>query len=69
MLKEKGSASGGILALRIVEEGSTTGYDVSDISTGTRTPFLRHTGSETMGVDRFTVYDAGYEAGNRALAF
>ncbi len=69
LLKEKGVSVGGILALRIVEEGTTTGYDVSDIATGNRTPFLRHTGNETMGVERFTVNDAGYEAGNRALGY
>jgi nucleoside-triphosphatase THEP1 len=67
LLKEKGVRVGGILALRIVEDGRTTGYDVSDISSGVRTPFLRHTGSETMGVERFSVNDAGYIAGNRAL--
>ena len=67
LLKEKRVRVGGILALRIVEEEVTTGYDVSDISTGIRTPFLRHTGSETIGVERFTVYEDGYEAGKRAL--
>ncbi len=67
LLKEKGVRVGGILALRIVEEDRTTGYDISDISTGVRTPFLRHTGSEDMGVERFTVYDAGYNAGKSVL--
>jgi len=67
LLTEKGVRVGGILALRIVEEERTTGYDISDISTGARTPFLRHTGSEDMGVERFTVYDAGYEAGKSIL--
>jgi len=67
LLKEKGVNVGGILALRLVEEERTTGYDVSNISTGTRTPFLRHTGDETMGVERFTVLDAGYDAGKSAL--
>lgn len=67
LLKDKGVRVGGILALRIVEEDRTTGYDVSDISTGVRTPFLRHTGSEDMGVERFTVYDSGYDAGKSVL--
>ncbi len=66
-LAERGMRVGGILALRIVEEGETTGYDVYDISSGTRTPFMRHTGSETTGVQRFTINNAGYEAGNKAL--
>lgn len=67
LLTEKGVRVGGILALRIVEDGKTTGYDVSDISTGKRTPFLRHTGSETMGVERFTMDDTGFIAGRNAL--
>lgn len=67
LLKDKGVSVGGILALRIVEDGITTGYDVSDISTGVRTPFLRQTGSETIGVERFTIIDAGYRAGYIAL--
>ncbi|MHC1730582.1 MAG: nucleoside-triphosphatase [Bacteroidales bacterium] len=67
LLREKGVNVGGILALRRVEDGVTTGYDISDISSGNRTPFLRHTGSETMGVDRFTMNDAGFIAGRNAL--
>jgi len=67
LLKGKGVSVGGILALRIIKDGITTGYDVSDISSGVRTPFLRNTGSETMGVERFTVNDAGYRAGYIAL--
>jgi len=67
LLREKGVRVGGILALRIVEDGVTTGYDISDIGSGKRTPFLRHTGSETMGVDRFTMNDAGFIAGRNAL--
>ena len=67
LLREKGVRVGGILALRIVEEGVTTGYDISDISSGDRTPFLRNTGSETMGVERFTMNDAGFNAGRNAL--
>jgi nucleoside-triphosphatase THEP1 len=67
LLRERGVSVGGILALRIVEDDVTTGYDVSDLSTGTRTPFLRNTGREIMGVERFTMDDAGYEAGKNAL--
>jgi nucleoside-triphosphatase THEP1 len=67
LLREKGVRVGGILALRIVEEGVTTGYDISDISSGDRTSFLRNTGTETMGVERFTMNDAGFNAGRNAL--
>lgn len=67
LLKEKGVRVGGILALRIMEEGRATGYDINDIRSGSRTPFLRQTGDATMGVERFTVDDAGYKAGIKAL--
>ena len=67
LLKQRGMTVGGILALRNVEGDSTTGYDISDISTGIRTPFLRHTGTATVGVERFTADTAGYTAGMKAL--
>lgn len=67
LLKEKGVNVGGILALRIMEEGKTTGYDITNIRTGERTPFLRHTGDATMGVERFTMDETGYRAGQKAL--
>ena len=67
LLKERGIRTGGILALRIMEEGKTTGYDISNIRTGERTPFLRQTGEATTGVERFTMDEAGYRAGLRAL--
>jgi nucleoside-triphosphatase THEP1 len=67
LLKERGISTGGILALRIMEEGKTTGYDITDIRTGERTPFLRHTGDATMGVERFSMDEAGLKAGQRAL--
>jgi len=66
-LTEKGVSVGGILALRIMEEGKTTGYDITDIRTGNRTPFLRHTGDAIMGVERFSMDESGHRAGERAL--
>jgi nucleoside-triphosphatase THEP1 len=67
LLNEKGIKTGGILALRIIQDGITTGYDISDISSGVRKPFLRLTGSETIGVERFTVSQEGVVAGQKAL--
>lgn len=67
LLKERRICTGGILALRIMEEGKTTGYDITDIRTGERTPFLRQTGDATMGVERFSMDEAGLKAGHRAL--
>ena len=67
LLKERGISTGGILALRLMEEGKTTGYDITDIRTGERTPFLRQTGDATVGVERFAMDEAGHRAGQRAL--
>lgn len=67
LLRERGVMTGGILALRIMEEGKTTGYDITDIRTGDRTPFLRQTGDAETGVERFTMDEAGHRAGQRAL--
>jgi nucleoside-triphosphatase THEP1 len=67
LLKEKGIITGGILALRIINDDVTIGYDVSDIRSGARTPFLRQTGTEIMGVERFTMISKGYNAGQNAL--
>ncbi|NLD63118.1 MAG: DUF2478 domain-containing protein [Bacteroidales bacterium] len=67
LLKEKGVRVGGILALRNMEEERTTGYDINDLRTGSRSPFLRHTGDATIGVERFTVDEDGYRAGLKAL--
>ncbi|MRR23814.1 DUF2478 domain-containing protein, partial [bacterium] len=67
LLMERGIKTGGILALRIMADGKTTGYDITDIRTGERTPFLRHTGDALTGVERFTMDKAGYNAGMRAL--
>jgi nucleoside-triphosphatase THEP1 len=67
LLKEKGVEVGGILALRIVDDGKTTGYDITDITTGRRTPFLRQTGDAEIGVERFTLDRSGVIAGNTAL--
>jgi len=67
LLKESGISTGGILALRLKGEGKTTGYDITDIRTGERTPFLRQTGVATVGVERFAMDEAGHRAGHRAL--
>jgi iron complex transport system ATP-binding protein len=66
-LKAREITAGGILAPRILEDGITTGYDIFDIRTGIRTPFMRLTRPEINGVERFTLYDEGYRAGLQAL--
>lgn len=67
ILQERGVAVGGILAPRLVEGETTTGYDILDISSGDRKPFLRLTGPVTIGVERFSLIDEGYRAGIDAL--
>lgn len=67
ILQSRGVAVGGILALRVVEGETTTGYDILDISSDARKPFLRLTGPVTVGVDRFSMSDEGYRAGLDAL--
>jgi nucleoside-triphosphatase len=66
-LKENGIRAGGILAPRIMEGNTTTGYDILDITSGVRAPFLRLTNAEISGVERFTQMEEGYRAGLIAL--
>lgn len=67
-MKEQNVAVSGIVSLRVMEDGQTTGYDILDLLTGLRTPFLRSSakaGAETIG--RFTILPEGLAAGIRAL--
>jgi nucleoside-triphosphatase THEP1 len=66
-LKARGITAGGILAPRIIENGITTGYDILNIRSGIRTPFMRLAHPEIAGVERFTIYDKGHNAGLQAL--
>jgi nucleoside-triphosphatase THEP1 len=66
-LKEKGIGAGGILAPRTMEGDMTTGYDILDISSQIRVPFLRLANAEITGVERFTQLEQGYMAGLQAL--
>lgn len=60
-------AVGGIIAPRIIENETTTGYDIIDISSGVRTPFLRLTNPEIMGIERFSLCEEGHTSGLNAL--
>jgi nucleoside-triphosphatase THEP1 len=66
-LKEEGIWAGGILAPRIMEGDMTAGYDVLDISSQIRVPFLRLKNAEIKGVERFTQLEEGYMEGLKAL--
>jgi nucleoside-triphosphatase THEP1 len=50
-----------------MEGNTTTGYDILDITSGVRAPFLRLTNAEISGVERFTQMEEGYRAGLKAL--
>ena len=67
-LRQKGINPGGIISERIQDGPITTGYDVVNIETGERKPFLRQNGgagSERIG--RFHVCSDGLEAGRTIL--
>lgn len=67
-LTSQGVRAGGIMAPRITEEETTTGYDIADIGTGKRVPFLRYINRQLKhGFERFTVIDEGYQTGLDAL--
>ncbi len=67
ILKDKGIRAGGILAPRIMEGASTTGYDILDIKSGDRAPFLRVINPEISGINKFARFDEGYRVGLQAL--
>ncbi len=50
-----------------MEGDMTTGYDILDISSGIRAPFLRLMNPDIKGVERFKRIEAGYLAGLKAL--
>ena len=66
-LKNKGIRVGGILAPRIMEGSTTAGYDILDIRSGDRAPFLRVINPEISGIDKFARFDEGYRVGLQAL--
>jgi nucleoside-triphosphatase THEP1 len=67
-LKGQGVRAGGIMAPKITEDETSTGYDIADIATGKRVPFLRHINRQLKhGFERFTVFDEGYQTGLAAL--
>ncbi len=67
-LKSGNIAVGGIVSPRIMESDETTGYDISDLRTGHREPFLRLKNDTTVSsIGRFEILDAGLYAGTDAL--
>ena len=68
LLKGEDITTGGILSERVMKDGETTGYDIADIFTGERFPFLRQEGQcgeERIG--RFIICSDGLSEGRRIL--
>ena len=67
-LKEKNISIGGILSPRIIENGTTTGYDIVDITTNERTAFLRKTSDgDSPQIGRYSILSEGMKKGHKAL--
>ncbi|MFO7938731.1 MAG: nucleoside-triphosphatase [Bacteroidales bacterium] len=67
-LKNKNIAIGGIFSPRIMENGTTTGYDVVDIATNERTAFLRTSEDKRLPkIGRYSILSKGIKRGHKAL--
>ena len=67
-LKNQNISTGGILSPRILENGTTTGYDVVDIMTNERAAFLRKTEDEKLPkIGSYSILSGGIQKGCNAL--
>ncbi|MFP4447488.1 MAG: nucleoside-triphosphatase [Bacteroidales bacterium] len=67
-LKNQNISIGGILSPRIVENGTTTGYDVVDIMTNERTALLRKTDDKKLPeIGSYSILSEGLKLGRNAL--
>ncbi len=68
VFKENNIKSAGIYSLKIIENNLIVGYDIVDIITGAKTPFLRLGNSEyTDRIGKFEIINEGIKAGQQAL--
>lgn len=68
ILKNQNISTGGILSPRIVENGTTIGYDIVDIRTNEREAFLRKTGDEKLPkIGSYSILPGGIKKGRKAL--
>lgn len=68
VFKENNIKSAGIYSLKIIENNLIVGYDIVDIITGAKTPFLRLGNSEnTERIGKFEIINEGIKAGQKAL--
>jgi nucleoside-triphosphatase THEP1 len=57
----------GIISERIIEESTTTGYDIIDLENGARHSFLRTSGQGEPGIGKFTIIENGLAEGRKIL--
>lgn len=68
-LQSRGIPLSGVYSPRIMEQGETTGYDVVDIESGKREPFMRLADNDSLNrIGRYNILPDGYSAGLAALA-
>jgi nucleoside-triphosphatase THEP1 len=68
-LQNRGIPLSGVYSPRIMDQGQTTGYDVVDIESGRREPFMRLADNDTLDrIGRYSILPEGYSAGLAALA-
>jgi nucleoside-triphosphatase THEP1 len=65
--KAKGIKVAGIYAPRILVNGDTIGYDIVNIMTNDRTPFLRTGGKSIHKIGKFKILPGGLELGLTAI--
>ena len=67
-VKSKNISIGGIYSQRIIENNTTIGYDIINISKGIQSPFLRITENEGLQkIGRFCILPEGLEMGIKAI--
>lgn len=67
-LKSESKSAGGIVSPKVMEGGNIVGYDVLNISNGSRKPFLRiNTVNELPAIGRFSILPGGLQFGNETL--
>lgn len=66
-LADKGIKTQGILSLRLMINGTTTGYNITDISTQETFPFLVAGDRGTQKIGKFSIIESGLQKGREIL--
>ncbi len=67
-IKAEGYEIGGVLSPRLMESGSTVGYDVIDLKSGKRREFLRSEPPGEKRIGRFYLKSGGMEFASAAIS-